>query len=155
MKLLLPLVIVLVAMAPAHAAIEAYQFRDAQTEELYKDLIKELRCLVCQNQNLADSDADLAKDLRQQTYEMLQQGKDREQIIEFMVSRYGDFVLYRPPVKKSTFLLWAGPFALLVIVLVFVVLRVRNARTADTPEAEAVQRAHDLLSGSEKKGDES
>jgi cytochrome c-type biogenesis protein CcmH len=69
----------------------------------------ELRCLVCQNQTIADSHADLANDLRRQVREMLQQGKSQTQILEYMTARYGDFVLYRPPVKNTTALLWAGP----------------------------------------------
>jgi cytochrome c-type biogenesis protein CcmH len=131
---------------PAWAAIEAYKFKDAATEAEYKALIAELRCLVCQNQNLAGSDADLAKDLRQQTYEMLQAGKNREQVVEYMVNRYGDFVLYRPPVKSSTLLLWAGPFALLVIVLIIVVIRVKKADPVDAPQQQNLKQAHDLLS---------
>ena len=132
-------------MTPAQAAIEAYQFKDAQTEAQYNELIDELRCLVCQNQNLADSDADLAKDLRQQTYEMLQAGKGRAEIIDYMVQRYGDFVLYRPPVKSNTLLLWGGPFVLLLIVLVAVFLRFRKPEPADAPEQDAVSRAKNLL----------
>ncbi len=145
MKLIFSLLF-LVAVLPAQAAIEAYQFDDPATEAEYKALIEELRCLVCQNQNLAGSDADLAKDLRQQTYEMLQQGKSREQVVEYMVNRYGDFVLYRPPVKSSTFLLWAGPFVLLLIVLIAVIMRVRRAEKSDAPEQENLRQAHDLLS---------
>jgi len=132
--------------APAHAAIEAYKFEDDATEAEYKALIAELRCLVCQNQNLAGSDADLAKDLRQQTYEMLQAGKSREQIVEYMVTRYGDFVLYRPPVKSSTLLLWAGPFGLLVIVLIVVVFRIRKADPVEAPEQQTLEQAKNLLS---------
>ena len=131
---------------PLYAAIEAYQFDSPQMEDDYNKLIYELRCLVCQNQNLADSDADLAKDLRQQTYEMLQQGKSRKQIVEYMVNRYGDFVLYRPPVKSSTFLLWAGPFVLLVIVLILVIIRVRKKDKNDEPEQSNLEQAKNLLS---------
>ncbi len=146
MKKLFSFALLMCLWVPVHAAIEAYQFKDAKTEADYKVLIDELRCLVCQNQNLADSDADLAKDLRQQTYEMLQQGKSREQIVEYMVNRYGDFVLYRPPVKSSTFLLWAGPFVLLVVVLIFVVIRVRKADKNDAPEQSNLEQAKTLLS---------
>jgi len=132
-------------MTPAHAAIEAYKFENADTEASYKELINELRCLVCQNQNLGDSDADLAKDLRQQTYEMLQQGKSQEQIIDYMVQRYGDFVLYRPPLKSSTLMLWGGPFALLFLVLVIVVLRIKKTRSVEAPEQESLSQAKQLL----------
>ncbi len=147
MKILTSFILLFVLLAPAQAAIEAYQFEDAATEQQYKELIKELRCLVCQNQNLADSDADLAKDLRQQTFEMLQQGKDKKQITEYMVNRYGDFVLYRPPVKSDTLLLWAGPFILLLAVLLIVVFKVKKTRSVEAPEAADLNQARDLLSG--------
>lgn len=153
MKFLISFIFILGLFAPAHAAIEAYEFKDPATEADYKDLIEELRCLVCQNQNLAGSDADLAKDLRQQTYEMLQQGKSREDVVDYMVTRYGDFVLYRPPVKSSTMLLWAGPFALLFIVLVIVMLKIKKTRSVEAPEAENLDQAKSLLSdndGAEK-----
>ncbi len=81
-------------IAPVRAAIEAYEFDSPKMEADYNQLIDELRCLVCQNQNLAGSDADLAQDLRRETYEMLQQGKSQQQVVDFMVARYGDFVLF-------------------------------------------------------------
>ena len=137
LSLLLPL--------PAVAAIEAYEFESAQMEEDYNQLIFELRCLVCQNQNLADSDADLAKDLRRETYNMLQQGKSPQQVIDFMVQRYGDFVLYRPQFKSSTYMLWLGPFLLLVIVLVLVVRRLLAASKPVEVDAAALADARDLL----------
>lgn len=146
MKILSYLILLWALFPAAHAAIEAYQFEDEATEAEYQNLIKELRCLVCQNQNLADSDADLAKDLRQQTYEMLQQGKDREQIVEYMVDRYGDFVLYRPPVKSGTLLLWLGPFALLLLVLLTVIFRIYKTRSTEAPEQQSLKQARDLLS---------
>lgn len=146
MKKFISFCLLLCLSVPALAAIEAYEFKDPATEAEYKALIEELRCLVCQNQNLAGSDADLAKDLRQQTYEMLQQGKSREQVVEYMVNRYGDFVLYRPPVKSSTVLLWAGPFLLLVIVLIAVIIRIRRADKGDAPDQQNLQQAHALLS---------
>jgi cytochrome c-type biogenesis protein CcmH len=87
---------------------------------------EELRCLVCQNETIAASRADLAVDLRQQVRQQLQQGRSQEQIIDFMVQRYGDFVLYRPPVRSSTWLLWGGPFVLLGIALVALVANIRR-----------------------------
>ena len=147
MKTLISIVLFFSMLSPLQAAIEFHQFKDAATEAEYKQLIEELRCLVCQNQNLAGSDADLAKDLRQQTYDMLQQGKSREEIVEYMVSRYGDFVLYRPPVKSSTQLLWAGPFALLLFVLIAVMYRIKKTRKIEEPELKDMAHAHDLLSG--------
>lgn len=139
----------LLALAfPALAAVEVYRFDDPAKQERYKALIAELRCLVCQNQNLADSNADLAKDLRRQTYEMIQRGETDAQIIEYMVARYGDFVLYRPPFKSTTALLWIGPFVLLVAgvgVLLLVIRHQRRAAAARQPDPEARARARALL----------
>jgi cytochrome c-type biogenesis protein CcmH len=92
----------------------------------YKELIAELRCLVCQNQSLADSDAELAHDLRQEVYDLMQQGQDNTQIVDFLVYRYGDFVLYNPPVKPSTYWLWYGPFILLVLGILMLIKTVRQ-----------------------------
>jgi cytochrome c-type biogenesis protein CcmH len=132
-------------LAPAQAAIEAYEFDSPQMEADYNKLVAELRCLVCQNQNLAESDADLAQDLRRETYEMLQQGKTPQQVSEFMVARYGDFVLYRPQFKSSTYLLWLGPFLLLVVVLVIVVRRLRFSAKPVEVDADALADAKQLL----------
>ncbi len=153
MKYLITLLLFFTLSATVHAAIEVHEFNDASTEADYKDLIEELRCLVCQNQNLAGSDADLAKDLRQQTYELLQQGKSRAEVVEYMVSRYGDFVLYRPPVKSSTMLLWAGPFALLFIVLIVVLLKVKKTRTVEAPDQKNLDQAKSLLSDTKQKNE--
>ncbi len=86
---------------------------DAQVQARFQVLGEELRCLVCQNQTLADSNADLARDLRTEVEEQIRAGKSDQQIKDYLVARYGDFVLYRPQVKRETWLLWAGPFALL------------------------------------------
>ena len=95
------------------AGLETLNFANPQQETRYKNIIAELRCLVCQNQNLADSNADLAKDLRKKTHAMILAGQSDAQIIDFMVARYGDFVRYRPPFKSSTILLWISPALLL------------------------------------------
>ena len=113
------------------AAIEDHVFKTPKQEALYIQLTKELRCLVCQNQNLADSNAELAKDLREKTYEMVIQGKTRDEITEYMVTRYGDFVLYRPPMQKSTYLLWIGPFIFLLIAIIAVIIFVRRKQKPD------------------------
>lgn len=99
----------------AQAEIEYRDFKQPEQEQAYQTLISELRCLVCQNQTIADSNADLAKDLRRQVYEMLQQGKSRQDIVDFMTDRYGDFVMYKPALKLKTLLLWLGPVLFLVI----------------------------------------
>jgi len=94
---------------------EPLVFESMLQEDRFNQLTLELRCLVCQNQNLADSDAQLAHDLRAEVHEMLVAGKSDDEIKQFMVERYGDFVLYRPPVQKNTYLLWLAPLALLLI----------------------------------------
>ena len=107
---------------------------------------EELRCLVCQNQTIADSNAELAVDLRNQVREKLEQGMSDKDIVDYMVQRYGDFVLYRPPFKTSTWLLWLGPFVLLIIGIGFLGLKLRRGRppVADLPQAD-MQRAAELL----------
>ncbi|MGD2083564.1 MAG: cytochrome c-type biogenesis protein CcmH, partial [Chromatiales bacterium] len=115
----------MLAAAPALAAIgEIYDFDTPAQEERYTRLIGELRCLVCQNQNLAASNAELAQDLRRKTYDMVMAGKSNEEIVSYMVQRYGDFVLYRPPFKATTAMLWVGPFVILaggVVVLLTII----------------------------------
>jgi cytochrome c-type biogenesis protein CcmH len=106
---------------------------DPALEKRVHDLSSELRCLVCQNQTLADSSAPLAVDLRNQVREQLKSGKSERDVIDFLVARYGDFVLYRPPLQANTVLLWAGPFLLLVAGLALLVWRLRRRRV---PEAE-------------------
>lgn len=140
-----------VSILPAQASIEALDFNSPQVEKDYYTLIDELRCLVCQNQNLKDSNADLAKDLRKQTYEMLQQGKSKQDVIDYMVARYGDFVLYRPPLKSTTILLWTGPFLLLLVVLFLVIRRIRRNRSVEPPEPETLEQARHLLHDNEQK----
>jgi len=147
---LLTLCLLLYTM-PLQAVIETYEFESAQMEAEYYKLINELRCLVCQNQNLSGSNADLAKDLRKQTYEMLNQGKTPDQVVQYMVDRYGDFVLYRPRVKKGTLLLWFGPFALLVLVLWLVIRVMRKKQILVPQDADALQRAQQLLSDNQEK----
>lgn len=116
----------------AAAQQEPLVFDSPEQEERYKKLTFELRCAVCQNQNLADSDAPLAHDLRNEIYDMMQAGKSDEEIKQFMVDRYGDFVLYRPPVKGNTLALWLMPGILLGVgaIAVFFVIRNRNRRIA-------------------------
>jgi len=143
-QLLLILWITFFAM-PLQAAIEAYQFDTPEMEADYNQLVDELRCLVCQNQNLAGSDADLARDLRRETYVMLSEGKSQQEVVDFMVTRYGDFVLYRPQFKSSTYLLWLGPFLLLVLVLYSLVRRLRTKTAPAEIDAAALERARQLL----------
>lgn len=132
---------------PVAAKIESLEFKNDQMRDDYQLLVAELRCLVCQNQNLADSNAELAQDLRKQVYEMLEQGSTREDVVDFMVTRYGDFVMYRPPVKSTTLLLWFGPVVLFLIALSVVIVFYRKQKLKDEIEIsdKQKQRAHSLL----------
>ena len=117
----------------AGVTLETFKFETKTEEQHFKDLIEELRCLVCQNQSLLDSDAELAHDLRAEVYDMVQEGKDDDEIVEFLVARYGDFVLYNPPVKPSNYLIWFGPFVLLLIAAIVLLRAIRRQkRTAAT-----------------------
>ena len=115
------LIAVSFSLAAVAAPIETFKFDSPETEKVFRTLSEEIRCLVCQNQNIAESNADLAKDLRLEIYTMLSKGKTEDEIVEFMVDRYGDYVLYRPPFKPVTWLLWFGPAIIFVIGLIFVV----------------------------------
>ena len=128
------------------ANLEALSFANPQQETRYKKIIAELRCLVCQNQNLADSNADLAKDLRKKTHAMILAGQSDAQIIDFMVARYGDFVRYRPPFKPSTVLLWISP-ALLLVLGLGILWRVtgRSRRTLSPADEVGKARVRELL----------
>ena len=110
---------------------------DLQTEERIRKLEEKLRCLVCQNQTLADSNAELAGDLRRQVREQVAQGKSDEQIVSFLVQRYGDFVLYEPPFKATTALLWIGPFLLLAVAAGALILILRRRRAMSEEPALA------------------
>ena len=114
--------------------------QDPQLERRVANLAHELRCLVCQNQTIADSNAPLAVDLRSQIREQLSAGKSEPEVVDFMVERYGDFVLYRPPLKASTVLLWAGPFLFLIAGFYFLVRFLRRRRVP-APQLSAEERA--------------
>ena len=121
----------LAALGVAHAAIDTFEFASEADRQRYRTLVEELRCPKCQNQNIADSDAPIAMDLRAQVYAKLEEGQSDAQIIDYLVARYGDFVLYKPPVTARTLLLWYGPGALLLggfVLLGVIVLRRRRTR---------------------------
>jgi cytochrome c-type biogenesis protein CcmH len=121
---------------------------DAGVEERLKGLAEELRCLVCQNQTIADSNAPLALDLRNQIRTQIAQGRSDSQIRAYMVERYGDFVLYRPPFKASTAILWAGPFALLLFgggIAIAIMRRRGRARSAPRVDSETRAEVASLL----------
>ncbi|MFZ5958451.1 cytochrome c maturation protein CcmH [Pseudomonas sp. QL9] len=139
----------------ARAAIDTYEFPNEGERQRFRDLTTELRCPKCQNQDIADSNAPIAADLRKQIYEQLQQGKSDDQIVDYMVARYGDFVRYKPPVNERTWLLWFGPAALLgfgVLVIGVMVARRRRGATgpAATLSAEEQARLNQLLDNQDK-----
>lgn len=118
-----------------------------ELENKVKEITQELRCLVCQNESIADSHADLANDLRNQVREKLLQNKSKQEIIDYMVARYGDFVLYKPPLKTSTLALWLSPF-LLIIIGFFVLRKQIISLRSETPQPltpEEVAKAQALL----------
>jgi cytochrome c-type biogenesis protein CcmH len=121
---------------------------DAVVEERLVAIADELRCLVCQNESLAASRAELAQDLRREIRGLIKAGKTDAEILDFLVSRYGDFVRYRPPLKPSTWLLWIGPFVLLVLALGALVRHLRRRRPVATPlSADDQSRAAAILAG--------
>jgi cytochrome c-type biogenesis protein CcmH len=118
--------LLMLQVLPAGAGVEMFDFSGNVDEQRFMTLISQLRCLVCQNQSLADSDAELAHDLRTEVYEHMQKGESDRQVVDFLVARYGDFVLYKPPVKPSTYLIWYGPFVLLAIGVLLLVMNIRR-----------------------------
>ncbi|GAB4260560.1 MAG: cytochrome c-type biogenesis protein CcmH [Methylomicrobium sp.] len=135
------IVLSLVLSLDTFAGVEVKNFDSVEQENVYNSLIAELRCLVCQNQTIADSNADLAKDLRSQVYKMLQQGKSRQEIVDYMTQRYGDFVLYNPPLKAKTGLLWLAPvlFLLIGLSVIWSVLRKRRAAAGATQQRDEAE----------------
>lgn len=142
------------------AGVEYRKFDNPEQQKVYENLTSELRCLVCQNQTIADSNAELAADLRRQVYEMLEQGKSKQDIVKFMTDRYGDFVLYNPPFKAKTGVLWIGPVVFLLIGLIIVFLFARRKKAASilhshtehgNENAERLAKIRNLL----EKGDQS
>ncbi|MCS3470289.1 cytochrome c-type biogenesis protein CcmH [Pseudomonas sp. JUb42] len=149
-RLLTAAVLSLGLVTLAHAAIDAYTFRDEAERARYAELTKELRCPKCQNQDIADSNAPIAADLRREIYRMLGEGQSNQQIIDFMVDRYGDFVRYKPALSARTWLLWFGPAGLLlggVLVIAMIVARRRSQgrRDVDVLSDEERERLAHLL----------
>ena len=118
----------LMMAATAYATIDAYEFDDYQKEQRFRVLIGELRCPKCQNQNISDSNAGLAKDIKDRTYRLINEGKSNQEITSYMVERYGDFITYRPPIKPSTWFLWFGPFALTLLAILILLARKLKAK---------------------------
>jgi cytochrome c-type biogenesis protein CcmH len=126
--------------APA-ATLQEFTFDTPAQEQAFRELTGKLRCLVCQNESLAASGADVAQDLRRKVYAMMKEGKDQDAIIAFLVERYGDFVLYQPPVKPSTYLLWFGPFVLVGVGGFLLLRSLRRQGTAPEPALSPADQA--------------
>jgi len=144
------LILLLISLAGPALAKEAKPVEDPQIDQRMQALTQQLRCLVCQNETLADSRADLAEDLRKEIRQQMKAGKSDQEIIAFLTQRYGDFVLYKPPVKATTYLLWFGPFVLLLggTLLLYRYLKHRREIIQDQPLTAAEhKRAEELLRG--------
>jgi len=148
---LLLVLLIPLASLNANAVIETYEFSTPELEVRYKALSQELRCPKCQNQNIADSNAPISRDLRAIVHEQLEAGASDEEIIVYLVDRYGEFVRYRPGVDNNTFWLWSAPLILLLMALTVVWLQIRGDRKTSTVESNEA-RARELR---EKYGEES
>lgn len=129
-RFLVLLLVLLCSFSLAHAANEFYEFETAAQERKFNQLTRELRCPKCQNQSIADSDAPLAMDMRERVYQMVMAGDSREEIIDFMKLRYGDFVHYKPPIKPSTIILWLAPSLVIVLGAITVIVNLRGQNKA-------------------------
>ena len=148
MKRIVFLISLVICFASVALAKEAKPAEDPQIAQRMRALTEQLRCLVCQNETLADSRADLAEDLRKEIREQMKAGKSDQEIIAFLTQRYGDFVLYKPPVKSTTYLLWFGPFVLLFAGtgMLYLYLKKRRELIDDQPlTADERKRAEEIL----------
>ncbi|WP_394176888.1 cytochrome c-type biogenesis protein [Thalassotalea litorea] len=137
---------ILLAFSINAAPVDTYQFPDPVTKKRFQQLVYELRCPKCQNQNLADSNSMIAVDLRKQVYDMLIDGRSDMEIVNFMVERYGDYVLYRPKVSAATYLLWFGPIGFILIGGIVIALFVRQSNAKSQPlNDEQKQQLNDIL----------
>ena len=154
-KFLLLFWIVLILPCQVMAAIDVYEFPTEGERKRYQKFLEELRCPKCKNNNLAGTNSEIADDLRRELHKMVLEGKSDDEIIDFMVSRYGDFVLYRPPVQGNTIVLWLGPVVFLLIGLgavSWVVSRRRKLSGAETELTEEEQKQLAAILESEKAG---
>jgi cytochrome c-type biogenesis protein CcmH len=138
-------VVVLLGLPETHAVIETYEFSSAELEQRYRMLSQELRCPKCQNQNIADSNAPIARDLRAELARQLERGANDEEILAFMVERYGEFVRYRPEVNDQTLVLWIGPWLLLLLGAGIVLRSVRRSGEGPQGDANAITAARGAL----------
>jgi len=132
------------------ATIDTLQFDSVAQEEQYRDLTASLRCPKCQNNSIADSNAMIAADMRLKVYQLMKQGQSRQQIIDYMVARYGNFVTYSPPVTPSTLILWVGPALFAVLGGIIIILRSRQRKTSSELDDDEQQRLETLLKSDRK-----
>ncbi|MFT6926592.1 MAG: cytochrome c-type biogenesis protein CcmH [Psychromonas sp.] len=140
----------------AFSAIDTFEFDNAQQEQTFHELTKKLRCPKCQNQNIADSNAQLAKDLRNKTYQLVKEGKSEDQVVDYMVARFGNFVRYDPPMTPATIFLWLGPLLFVLGGFYFLYTQVKRQKTQqDDLDPDEEKRLKKILGGkksSDKKG---
>ncbi|WLS80105.1 cytochrome c-type biogenesis protein CcmH [Erwinia pyri] len=144
------LVALLISFAAVADNIDTYKFNSVEQEQQYRHLTESLRCPKCQNNSIADSNAMIASDMRLKVYELLQNGQTPDQVKQYMVARYGNFVTYEPPVMPSTIILWAGPALFVIIGALVIILRSRKRSLNDEIDAEQQQRLNALLKNNGK-----
>jgi len=147
------MIVALLVFGHVVAKVDVHEFSSPESEALYRELVANMRCLVCQGQNLAGSGSDWAKDVRDVIYEQISDGKTKSEIVEYMVSRFGDSILYDPPFKASTLILWVGPFVILFVGLFMMRKVVRGSPATEDLEMtdEQKKRAEHLLNRDIKK----
>lgn len=143
LRTVLSVLLAIALMLPVLAqAIDALPFKDRAEEQRFQNLTRQLRCLVCQNESLADSSADLAKDLREEVFEQMSQGKSDVEIKQYLTARYGDFVLYNPPLRRGTALLWFGPL-LIFLLGAGIIYRIVRRRATVAPASQPATRSEE------------
>jgi cytochrome c-type biogenesis protein CcmH len=151
-KLIFTFFLIFSVFTPAvYSAIDTFEFENSAQEKTFHDLTKVLRCPKCQNQNISDSNAELAKDLRNKTYQLVKEGKTEDEVIDYMVARFGNFVRYDPPITPATIFLWLGP--VLFILFGFIVLfkqAQKKSKTEDELDSEEERRLKKILKEGDK-----
>ncbi len=147
--------LLLVLSGLSYATIDAYEFQNLEEEQRFRVLVDELRCPKCQNQNIADSNAGLAKDIKDRVHKLIQEGKTNQEITNYMVDRYGDFVTYRPPVRPSTWFLWFGPLFIAILVAIFLLIRKLTSKQPKPAQVSEEQhkKVEDLLKKLDQNGE--
>ncbi|KOC89481.1 cytochrome c-type biogenesis protein [Winslowiella iniecta] len=151
MKPLIALLVGMLLSFSAFAAIDTWQFDSVEQEQQYRELTESLRCPKCQNNSIADSNAMIAADMRLKVYQLMKQGQNQQQITDYMVARYGNFVTYQPPLTLSTLILWAGPALFVVMGALVIILRSRKRQPSQQRlDAAEQQRLDELLKNNRK-----